>query len=828
VLSRNSDDSRVFQQTASAPGEPNVDDQNPRTLTCMHPASPQPQRIGEYEIVDTVASTGKVQVYRAVERASKRPVTLKTIGRDADGIDVAATIAHFQHQARMAARLNHPGIVPVYEYGEDSRVAFLATEYVEGCALKEGMRVPANDAISIIVQLLTGLDHAHGQGVIHGNIAPPNLLLTSKGEVRLTEFGIAGAGSAVGSYMSPEQIEGLEIDRRSDIFSVGVLFYELLTGTNPFAGPPDSLIRRVLEEKERAVSAVSTSIPRVFDGVCARALAKAKEDRYQTAGSFCESVRAACEAAFGRPPRDVVSNEVVVSIFLSSLRAPSRRRSSSKSRAQLTESQTTVEKVNSRWEDATLRAIEKQLAVYLGPLARVVIKQAASRTTDLDELYAMAAENLEKEDERQAFLARTGQASRSERKVEAGPVQQASVSPDSATAAMLRTERKPEPKPFSLLRGNSTAKPQMESKVEPPLQRTEHVNAKTDSNLPGNVRSSRLPVAPKFGAAPDSKPSAASTSGTNQAQSDAVPGVRPEATAKTNSEVRRELQLRAQSESQSSDSSVKEDDVASRLEELLGKQPADLAGYLSDSPPQLDAVIYALIASVEALVAACASGGRVAGLVPQSISFDRVGKATIASSQSNVTQSTSGSGVVGSPRYAAPEIFAEDNGSDASGMAANIYALGFIFFEILLGRQLFRNTFSTQRTELDWLRWHADLKSKAPTLKSLLPEHPAGLSELLESMTEKSPEKRTSDLEMILSRLRGIAQQASRTMVVRRPAESPEAAPAKTVLGRPPRKRKRWTIVILLVIVIALAGLLLWQFPDLFRRLLSPFFHHPA
>jgi protein kinase-like protein len=444
-------------------------------------------------------------------------------------------------------------------------------------------------------------------------------------------------------------------------------------------------------------------------------------------------------------------------------------------------------------------------------LARVVIKQAASRTTDLDELYAMAAENLEKEDERQAFLARTGQASRSERKVEAGPVQQASVSPDSATAAMLRTERKPEPKPFSLLRGNSTAKPQMESKVEPPLQRTEHVNAKTDSNLPGNVRSSRLPVAPKFGAAPDSKPSAASTSGTNQAQSDAVPGVRPEVTAKTNSEVRRELQLRAQSQSQSSDSSVKEDDVASRLEELLGKQPADLAGYLSDSPPQLDAVIYALIASVEALVAACASGGRVAGLVPQSISFDRVGKATI-----------------GSPRYAAPEIFAEDNGSDASGMAANIYALGFIFFEILLGRQLFRNTFSTQRTELDWLRWHADLKSKAPTLKSLLPEHPAGLSELLESMTEKSPEKRTSDLEMILSRLRGIAQQASRTMVVRRPAESPEAAPAKTVLGRPPRKRKRWTIVILLVIVIALAGLLLWQFPDLFRRLLSPFFHHPA
>ena len=794
----------------------------------MHPATPQPKRLGQYEIVETVASTGVVQVYRAVERTSKRTVTLKAIDKNAHGIDVEATIAHFQHQARMAARLNHPGIVPVYEHGEDSGVAFLATEYVEGCALKEGMRVPASDAVSIIVQLLTCLDHAHGQGVIHGNIAPPKLLLTSKGEVRVTEFGIAGADSTVGSYMSPEQIEGFEIDRRSDIFSVGVLFYELLTGANPFAGPAEGLIQRVSEERQREVSAMSDDIPRVFDEVCARALAKAKEDRYQTAGSFCESVRAAHETAFGRPPRDVVSNEVVVSIFLSSLRAPSRRRSSSKSRAQLLEPQTTTAKVSSRWEEAALRAIEKQLAVYLGPLARIVIKQAASRAADLDELYSMAAENLEKEDDRQAFLARKGQANRSERKVEAGLVQQGSVSPDSVTAGMMRAERKPKSKPVSVLPGNSTAKPKMESKLESPLEPREHERGKADSNVPDNVRSSRSHVVPKLSAGADSKPSAASTSGTNKAPSDAVRGARPEATAKTNSEVKRELQLRAQSQSQNSDSSAKDDEVASRLEELLGKQPADLAGYLRDSPAQLDAVIYAFIASVEALAAACASGGRVAGLAPQSICFDRVGKATIESSQSDATQSTSGSGVGGSPRYAAPEIFAEDNGTDASGMAANIYALGFIFFEILLGRQLFRKTFSTQRTELDWLRWHADLKSKAPTLKSLLPEHPAALSELLESITEKSAEKRATDLEMIVSRLRGIAQQASRTMVVRRPAELPEAASAKTVVERPARNRKNWAMLILVVVLLALAGLVVWQFPDLFRRLLSPFFHQQA
>ena len=792
----------------------------------MHPAIPQPKRLAQYEIVETLASKGKVQTYRAVESGSQRIVTLKAIPKDPSDTMTAATIAHFQHQARIAASLNHPGIVRVYEYGEDCDVAFLATEYVEGCGLKEGMRVPVRDAASIIVQLLTALDDAHGQGVIHGNIAPSRLLLTSRGEVRVTEFGIAGTSLAIASYMSPEQLEGLAIDRRSDSFSAGVLFYELLTGANPFAGPPDSLMQRVSEEKERAISAVNTNIPRVFDAVCARALAKTTDDRYQTAGSFCDDIRSACETGFGRPPRDVVSNDVVVSIFLSSLRGPSKRGSSSKSRPQLLEPQPLPTKASSQWEDPTLRAVEKQLAVYVGPVARVVIKEAASKANDLDELYMLAAESLDKEDDRRAFLARKGQAGGTERR--GAPVQQESVSPDSATAAMLRTEVKPKSKRSSLPGTNDRAKAQTDGDADSRSQNKGREKAKAESKA--GVGSGGLLAAPRANAAPDSKPIAMPVSEPQvKTQSDGMLGLTPDVTAKTNSEIKRELRPGPPSQPERSSSSRNnEDDVASRLEELLGKQPADLAGYLRDSPPQLDAVIYAFIATVEALAAACASGGRVAGLVPQSICFDRLGKATIQSSQSSLTQSTIGSGIVGSPRYAAPEIFAEENGADASGVAANVYALGFMFFEILLGRQLFRKTFSAQRNELDWLRWHADQKSKAPTLKSLLPEHPAALSDLLESMTEKSPEKRITNLENILSRLRGIAQQASRTMIVRGPAELPQSPAVKTSVEPQRPSRKRWAMVILVIVVLALAGLLIWQFPDLFRKLLSPFFHDQA
>jgi eukaryotic-like serine/threonine-protein kinase len=140
----------------------------------MQLGTPQLRRLAQYEILETRASAGKVQIYRAADTANQRSVTLKTISRDSDDPETAATIAEFQEQARIASFLDHPGIISIYEYGEESGIAFLATEYVEGCALKEGMRVPIADAISMTIQLLSALDYAHGRGLVHGTSHRPN------------------------------------------------------------------------------------------------------------------------------------------------------------------------------------------------------------------------------------------------------------------------------------------------------------------------------------------------------------------------------------------------------------------------------------------------------------------------------------------------------------------------------------------------------------------------------------------------------------------------------------------------------------------------------
>jgi serine/threonine protein kinase len=256
------------------------------------------------------------------------------------------------------------------------------------------------------------------------------------------------------------------------------------------------------------------------------------------------------------------------------------------------------------------------------------------------------------------------------------------------------------------------------------------------------------------------------------------------------------------------------------LEELLGKQPGNLAGYLRQKPPQMNELIHALVAATDALVTRYAATGKGGGLTPESICFDRMGKATIRVSTSTVPQGSTLDGVVGSPRYAAPEIFAEKSaGADAPVASADIYALGFMFYEILLGRELFQKTFAGQKSDLDWLRWHADPKSKAPLLKTLLPEHPAALSELLESMMAKDAARRMTDPATILSRLRGIAQQADKTVIVRKPAPQMKPPARRTSsLSKGRKTIARLSVAVILALVIS--GFVTWKNPNLHRKLL--------
>lgn len=211
----------------------------------------------------------------------------------------------FKREAQAAGRLTHPNIVAVYDYGETEDIAYIAMEHVAGQGLDEAMRagkpLAASQVKSIVHQLLDALQFAHTLGVVHRDIKPSNLMMTDDGRVKVCDFGIAQlessqltqAGMTVGtpSYMSPEQIRGQATDRRSDLFSTGVVVYQLLTGQRPFVGDTiPSLMHAVLSGKFLAVTDVNPGLDSALDAVLTRALAVEAIDRFQSAAEFSKAL----------------------------------------------------------------------------------------------------------------------------------------------------------------------------------------------------------------------------------------------------------------------------------------------------------------------------------------------------------------------------------------------------------------------------------------------------------------------------------------------------------------------------------------------------------
>ena len=180
-------------------------------------------------------------------------------------------MARFKNEAKAAGRLHHPNIVGVYEYGEDDAVTFIAMEYVEGAGLREylNQRVTFDFAqlVALMDQLLNALEFAHDRGVVHRDIKPSNLIVTNQGVLKVADFGIARvdrtdltmAGMLIGTplYMSPEQCRGLDVDSRSDLFSAGVVLYELLTGEKPFRGNMEAITYKICHEDPEPPSRLS-------------------------------------------------------------------------------------------------------------------------------------------------------------------------------------------------------------------------------------------------------------------------------------------------------------------------------------------------------------------------------------------------------------------------------------------------------------------------------------------------------------------------------------------------------------------------------------------
>jgi eukaryotic-like serine/threonine-protein kinase len=372
----------------------------------------KPTRLGKYEILDMLGKGAMGVVYKGFDPHILRPVALKTIRSDRLGGDVENIFARFENEAKAAGRLSHPGIVSIYECGEEGSVAYIAMEYVEGHTLHEyfsqGMQFSLADTISILVQLLDAIGHAHEQGVVHRDIKPGNIILTQAGRLKVTDFGIAHiqsseltqVGMIMGTpyYMAPEQYQGIRVDGRADLYSAGVLLFYLLTGKKPFDGSREQLAYSVCNVPAPRPSTVAPGrAPLRFDVVVETALAKKPEERYPTAHAFKEALM----AAYPAPVAAAVSEET--RIFDS---GPGR----AANELLTPKTDTGGSSLGSDnapptgWDLSLLKKVEQQLAVFVGPFARLMVKKAAKSTTDLESLYSRLAGELEGTEERRKFL----------------------------------------------------------------------------------------------------------------------------------------------------------------------------------------------------------------------------------------------------------------------------------------------------------------------------------------------------------------------------------------------------------------------------------------
>ena len=280
--------------------------------------SEAPRKLGKYEILRELGRGAMGVVYEAFDPSIERTVALKTIRRDQlEGDGAAEMITRFQREAKAAGRLNHPNIVAIYDFGEDGDTTFIAMEFVIGRELKnhfaQNERFPMEEITRIMGELLGALDYSHNFGVVHRDIKPANIIIRPNGQVKVADFGIARiessqytqAGSVLGTpaYMSPEQFMGQTVDRRSDIFSAGVVLYEFLTGEKPFSGTATTIMHKVLSVDPPPPSRLNVQVPKPFDAVIAKAMAKRPDDRFKTAGEFAEAIRLAATgvAAPGLP-----------------------------------------------------------------------------------------------------------------------------------------------------------------------------------------------------------------------------------------------------------------------------------------------------------------------------------------------------------------------------------------------------------------------------------------------------------------------------------------------------------------------------------------------
>lgn len=361
--------------------------------------SQHPTQLGKYSIRSVLGRGAMGIVYEGFDPDIERVVAIKVLHdhlrETAEGKDFAK---RFVREARAAARCNHPNIVTVFELGRDNGAEFIVMEFIQGEELKyflgEGHQFTAEEAIHIVSDVLQGLAAAHRMGIVHRDIKPSNIILLDNGSVKLADFGVAHtrdsdltlAGNMVGTptYMSPEGLRGHTVDARADIYSVGMVLLEILTGQKPnpqslYTRPVSAFLDEVFADPES--SALDTKLQQVLR----TALADDKENRYPDANAFIDAL-ATMQTMDQRSAAARLSDTVV------------------SQRPLIEERQTTPQAL--QLSEDTLYKLEQGLASYIGPMASVLVRRTTATGTTPGELIETLANEIQNPEERSAFVKR--------------------------------------------------------------------------------------------------------------------------------------------------------------------------------------------------------------------------------------------------------------------------------------------------------------------------------------------------------------------------------------------------------------------------------------
>jgi serine/threonine protein kinase len=362
------------------------------------------KQLGKYRIDGILGKGAMGVVYKAFDPGIERVVALKTIRKEMfSESEQLELIGRFKNEAQAAGRLSHPNIVTVYDYGEDSDSAYIAMEFVEGTGLDTllvpGRPVPMARLLAWMGDLLEGLDYAHAHGVVHRDVKPANLLVTSGARLKISDFGIARiesstltqAGSMIGtpSYMSPEQFRGEPVDGRADVFSSAIVLYQLLTGARPFSGSASIVMQQILNEDPAPPSQALAALGTGFDALLARAMAKRPDARFPSARAFHEALLAAARNGAADPDATALADSERTLLAPAAPGGPDApvtpagtvRFSSSDGSGDGSGIATMTP-----WKREALPEVEASLARQIGPMARFLIKKVADKAEGLDQL----------------------------------------------------------------------------------------------------------------------------------------------------------------------------------------------------------------------------------------------------------------------------------------------------------------------------------------------------------------------------------------------------------------------------------------------------------